>query len=144
VQLPFVHVGFCPEQPAQLPPLLPHAPLSVPETQLVPLQHPPLHARLPTHDVVHTLEALQALPLGHWLELLQPQTPFDRHLLPSGDEVQSLSWTQAPPASGGGGGASDVTSGCASMCAVPVSLDDESMPDVESIPTPLSPATTTS
>jgi hypothetical protein len=64
VQLPLAHVGFCPAQPWQVPPLLPHAALSVPGTQLVPLQQLPLHVRLPAHDVVHTFEALQALPAG--------------------------------------------------------------------------------
>jgi hypothetical protein len=178
VQLPPVHVGFCPEQGVHPPPLLPHAPLSVPATQLpVTLQHPPLHVSPPAHDVVHVLvETLQALPVGHWLVLLQPQTPFDWHLLPSGDELQSASWThpqvvpvhavpsgddaqlaqcpgipqlagvpmQGPPSCGGGGGASDATSGCASMCAAPVSPGDESMADVESIAAPLSTVTTTS
>jgi hypothetical protein len=66
------------------------------------------------------------------------------HLVPCVDELQSLSWTQPPPSCGGGGGASDATSECASRCADPVSWDEESIADVESIPAPLSTVALTS
>ena len=64
VQLPFEHVGSCPEQPVQAPPFFPHAVLSVPATQLVPLQQPPLHGIPPAHELVQTCEELQASPAG--------------------------------------------------------------------------------
>jgi hypothetical protein len=50
---PLVHVGVLPEHAVHAAPLLPHAPLSVPATHVVLLQQPPLHSRLPAHDVPH-------------------------------------------------------------------------------------------
>jgi hypothetical protein len=183
VQLPFPHVGFCPVQGWQVLPFFPQASLAVPSTQVETLQQPPLHVSPPAHDVLQACVLLQAFPAGQSFAPLQPQTPFDWHLPPSGDDVQSGSWTQpqvvpvqavpwgdeaqltqspavpqlagvprqAPESCGGGGGASETTSlaetaseACASMCEMPVSFVDESIPEVASIAAPLSAGTTTS
>jgi hypothetical protein len=177
VQLPLEHVGFCPPQGWQVLPLFPHALLLVPSMQVEPLQQPPLHVSPPVHEVLQACALLQAFPVGQSFVLLQPQMPFDWHLLPSGDDVQSVSWThpqvvptqalpwgdeeqltqlpglpqlagvprQAPESCGGGGGASETASEAwASTCVMPVSLVDESIPEVASIGVPPSPGTTTS
>jgi hypothetical protein len=93
VQPPLSHVGFCPVQGWQVLPFFPQASLPVPSTQVEPLQQPPLHVSPPAHDVLQACALLQAFPAGQSFALLQPQTPFDWHLPPSGDDVQSGSWT---------------------------------------------------
>jgi hypothetical protein len=75
-------------QSAHAPPLWPHCVCAVPAMQLVPSQQPPLQLSPPAHDVVHTPDALQALPVGQSAEVAQPQLP-PRHFRPSGDEAQS-------------------------------------------------------
>jgi hypothetical protein len=53
VHAPAVHVGVAPPHPLQARPLEPQAPFAVPAAQFPPVQHPPLHACVGVHLVVH-------------------------------------------------------------------------------------------
>jgi hypothetical protein len=82
----------------QIPPVEPQAAVSVPATQLVPLQQPPWQGELPLQVVVHALvTGSQALPVGQSLAVLQPQCPVT-HLGPAALPVQSTHCDPLPQA----------------------------------------------
>jgi hypothetical protein len=73
--MPPLHVGLLPEHGWHALPFCPQASLSPPETQVVPLQQPPLHGRPPAHDVEHWWAELHASPEGQSFAPLHPHTP---------------------------------------------------------------------
>jgi hypothetical protein len=75
VQLPPAHVGDVPLQAWHVLPFTPHAALSAPDTQLVPLQQPPLHVRPPAQEVLQMWLEEHASPEGQSFALLQPHWP---------------------------------------------------------------------
>ena len=74
VHAPEAHVGVPPAHDPQARPLAPHAPFWVPATQLPALQHPPLHACVPSHALEQRCVAvLQDSRAGQSDAALQPQ-----------------------------------------------------------------------
>jgi hypothetical protein len=94
VHVPPAHVGVPAVQVAQARPAAPQAPFPVPATQVVPEQHPPLHAWVASHVLVQTWLFPQASCAGQSAEVPQPHdVPFS-HTWPAVDVRQSV---HAPP-----------------------------------------------
>lgn len=65
VHEPPMHVGVSPLHAWHAVPAEPHCIADLPGTQLVPLQHPPLHVRPPAHELPQwPVPGLQAWPAG--------------------------------------------------------------------------------
>jgi hypothetical protein len=86
---PLAHVGVMPPHARHAPPLVPHAPLSAPPTQMPFSQQPPLHSALAPHCWLHLcVVVLQASSAPQSAAELQPHAPA-RHRCPAMLVVQS-------------------------------------------------------